>query len=144
MTTMVSKDDIEDALFRAGARAAELPKLLKVIDAYAINLGRQMTPVDWHPEPYKYLRPGETDVEAGKRRCRRCGKVKDLNVRNFAPSARDPQRRRLSCVDCSPNRRLVQLFSCRGCSERLPVEKFPAAKLKNPRASYKCLVCEPK
>jgi hypothetical protein len=146
MTSMVTRDELEDELYKLVGqhRAAQLPRLMRIIDSYAISVSRKMGPIDWHPDPYKYLKPGETSAEGDKRRCRQCGKVKDLTIDNFAPAARDPYNRRQSCTDCSPNGRRHTEFFCRGCGERHTIDKFPPAKKKNPRLQIHCLFCEPK
>jgi hypothetical protein len=146
MTSMVTRDEVEDELYKlVGAqKAPHLRRLMKVIDAYAITVSHKLGPVgEYEPEPY--LRPGETSADGMRRRCRTCGKVKALTVKNFAPNDKDKRyKRRYSCTDCSPNTRLKHLFYCRDCKERLPIDRFPAVKWKNPRLQVKCLVCEPK
>jgi hypothetical protein len=146
MTTMVTRDEVEDELYKLVGmqKAPHLRRLMKVIDAYAITVSHKLGPVEWQPDPLKYLKPGETNDDGTKRRCRQCGKVKELNVNNFAPAHRDPWNRRQSCTECSPNQRRHTEFFCRGCQGRYTIDKFPTAKKRNPRLQLKCLVCEPK
>jgi hypothetical protein len=148
MTTMVTRDDVEDELYKLVGiqKAPHLRRVMKVIDAYAITMSHKLGPVEWQqPDVLKYLKPGETSSDGTKRRCRLCGTVKALTVKNFAPNAKDKRyKRRYSCTECSPNSRLKSLFFCRDCEERLPIDRFPAAKKRNPRLQLKCLVCEPK
>lgn len=149
MTSMVTRDEVEDELYKliGMQKAPQLKRLMRVIDSYAITVSHKLEPLEtWQqPDPLRYLKPGETSEDGTQRRCRTCGKVKPLTVKNFAPNAKDRRwKRRYSCTACSPNTRLRHLFYCRDCKERLPIDKFPAIKKRNPRLSVKCLVCEPK
>jgi hypothetical protein len=144
MTSLVSKDDIENELYKLAGphKAALIPRVMQVIDKYAISMSRKMgdLSVGWHPDA-RYLRPGETDEQAGKRRCLGCGKIRDL-TREFARDHRMPNGRRRRCLECSPDNHLVRDYWCPGCKGRLPIHKFGVKKKKNPQRVYLCLVCE--
>jgi hypothetical protein len=143
---MVTRDEVEDELYKLVGmqKAPQLRRVMKVIDSYAITVSHKLGPVEGF-QLESYLKPGETSLDGLRRRCRLCGKVKALTVKNFAPNAKDKRyKRRYSCTECSPNGRLRSLFYCRDCGERLPIDRFPAAKKRNPRLQLKCLVCEPK
>jgi hypothetical protein len=144
MTSLVSKDDIENELYKlAGPRKATLiPRVMAVIDRYAITMSRRMgdLSVDWNPDG-RSLRPGETDEVTGKRRCLGCGRVRDL-TKDFACDHRMPNGRRRRCLECSPNNNLVRDYWCPGCKARLPIGKFGVKKRKNPQRVYLCLVCD--
>src|SRR5208282_5204263 len=118
MTSLVSRDDVENELFKLAGpyKAALLPRVMAVIDKYAITMSRKMGDLstDWHPDTHRALRPGETDEATGKRRCLGCGKVKDL-TRDFARDHRAPDGRRRRCSECSPNNQLVRDYYCPGC-----------------------------
>jgi hypothetical protein len=146
MTSMVSRDDLENELYKIAGphRAAQLPRLMQIIDKYAITVSRKMgdLSVDWAPDQYRYLKPGDTDEETGKRRCAGCGKVKTL--KEYATDRRYPNGRRRRCLECSPDKKLVREYWCPGCKERLSLDKFGVKKKRNPSRVFKCLVCEQK
>lgn len=143
MTSLVSRDDVENELFKLAGphKAALLPRVMAVIDKYAITMSRKLgdLSVDWTPDG-KYLRPGDTDEAAGKRRCLGCGKIRDLT--DFARDHRMPNGRRRRCLECSPDNNLVRDYWCPGCKSRLPIGKFGQKKRKHPKRGYLCLICD--
>lgn len=149
MTSMASRADVEAAIWRICGRAKwqEVERLLALIDGYAVTMAHKIQPtIEWHPDPWKDLRPGQT--QDGMRRCMECGKVKKLE--SFARDQRCPLGRRMRCKECRPPRRhnthgyaKVSDYMCVGCSKRLPIEEFPEGKKRNPSGTYKCFTCRP-
>lgn len=148
MTSVVSKEDLADELYKLGGphRQKEISRLLVMIDRYSINLARTLPRGE--DDAALRLKPGDTDVSAGTRRCAGCGKVKDLE-RGFAKYVRDPYGRNKRCIDCRPpanwtsDRRQPHLYLCRACGQRKPLDEFPPKKREHPSVLYHCLACIP-
>lgn len=105
MTSLVAREEIADELFRAGVRSPLIPRLMQVIDRYAITMAHHIQPTtDWRPDTYGYLGPGATDITARVRRCLQCGKIRKLDT-EFVKDSRVENGRRLRCITCSPPRR---------------------------------------
>lgn len=154
MTSVVSKEDLADELYRLGGphKAAQINRLLRMIDHYCINVARTLpraadvTPVTPVVDQWSHLKPGDTDIAAQMRRCAECGEVKNLE-RAFAKARKAPQGRNRRCTDCRPPANLisgrVRLYLCRACGERKPMGEFPEKKREHPSVLYHCLACIP-
>jgi len=70
MTSMVSWDDVEAELWKAGIKNVQvLDRLRATITRFAYDLGRQMYEVEETPDPYgEGMSPGEWDPDS-KRAC---------------------------------------------------------------------------
>lgn len=150
MTSVVSRDDVEAELWRAGVKSwPEIARLLKVIDVYSISRGRdfqpgfgQIEPV----EPWGHLGPGGWDKESRVTRCEVCHLVKSWRG-NFRRNQDHPSRWHSTCKLCektvviSPSIPEGKLYLCRGCDTKKEIGLFPLAKRQNPSRNYWCLRC---
>jgi hypothetical protein len=149
LTTMVSRDDLEDQLRILIPNKSQLPRLMKLIDAYVVTMAHKLEPTNWHPDKWAYLKPGDTDsrAEGGVRRCIECAKVKKLH-KHFTWDRRYPHNRLLRCTACLPPKPSKHGertgYKCKKCKRvDLPVTAFPKAKALNPHLTFYCLDCKP-
>ena len=168
MTSQISRDDIEESLWRfaqqAGAAGGRIPpwmieKQLRIIDGYAISMSRQkQAPILAAPvtrifdDPYAYILPGKYDPDLNLARCPQCERVKRLDPDNFVKDSKNPCGYRMKCKLCrvkpkdgtegipKPNKK----YKCRNCTQMRDVGDFPEAKRKNPLLSMSCNYCTKK
>lgn len=151
MTSTVTRDDVEGELWKLAGRrpSGDIRKFMRLVDLYAVTVGRKLggTDEDWTIDKWAHLKPGETDSNAGMRRCAACGKVRNL-YGAFEKEARAPYGRRLRCTSCrepkwrSRNRGRPDRYFCRKCKGYKPISAFPAEKRKTPKLLFHCLECQ--
>lgn len=155
MTSMISRSDLEDQLYKfTGGRKsyAEIRVFMKAIDNYAVSVSRRLgagQDEEWSFDKWAHLKPGETDGNAGMRRCASCGKVRNL-YGAFEKEARAPYGRRLRCTDCrqprwrrdNTGKPRPDRYWCRRCRTYKPISAFPEEKRKDARKLYHCLDCQ--
>lgn len=145
---MVSKENIEDELYRLLPKNPHhLRRLMQMIDCYAYTVSqRQQEQIFYAPTKWDHLRPGDTDINSGMRRCKECGKVKNLHGA-FAKRATCPYGRMLRCIDCRPpgwwggGKKRPDRYLCRMCRLHKPLSAFPDGKRRNPTFNYRCKDC---
>lgn len=153
MTSAVSRDDVEDQLWRhvrPGTSPAVIRSLLKTIDQYAIFAARKYTvdddlpPVVITPDPYEHILPGQFDMELGMGRCLRCEIPKSIH--EFTKNSASKTGRRPECRLCRkqggwreirPRKR-----QCVVCGKRKEVSNFLGSKCLDCVDQMKtCLCC---
>src|SRR5690348_10087371 len=155
MTSLVSWDDIEDELVRAGVRNPQARRRLRdLVHTYAVSVSRQFSgPADLPPvpqDPYSRLAPGRADLAA---RMARCADPQCLRVKPFREFTRDgsrPSGLSVLCKACTRRRarlaavpRLgpVKKYLCRACGEHKELGFFPEEKRSWPSLSANCAEC---
>lgn len=154
MTSAISRDDVLDVLYQlAPGRRQQIQRAMLIIDRYASGYSEKMRPnialMGQSRQDYSHLLPGETDVERGMRRCRKCKKVRNLTA-YFQREARSPYGHRLTCVICNRPQRWsgdgpvrADRYWCKSCKQRKPMSHFPERKQKQPSLQVHCLECTP-
>lgn len=145
MTSMVTRDDIQDELYKLVGvqKAYEVGRFMKLVNTYAYALAHKMNEQYEAQDKWRHLKPGQTDLEAGMRRCAACGQVRDLR-KSFTRDNRSPHGRKLRCKTCVPppkDNKYPDKYLCRMCGERKILKKFPQEKRANPKVRYNCLDC---
>ena len=158
MTSLVSREDIEDALVRAGVRNPQVRgRLMDLVHTYAVSMSRKFAgPSDLPPpppDPYSRLLPGQADVAA---RVIRCADPHCLRVKPFREYTQDsscPAGRKTTCKTCVRRRdrlaavpRLgpVKKYLCRACGEHKELGFFPEEKRRWPSSASSCTECKEK
>jgi hypothetical protein len=151
MTSQVSRADVLDALYLLGgkSKAHEVRKTMLAIDQYAATVADRMRQNEQLAEDsYTYLKPGDTDINKGMRRCASCGKVRNLSG-FFAKDSKCEYGRKLRCVVCRPpagwdevGRTRQDRYLCQKCETRKPLSHFPEAKQARPKLTMWCLACK--
>lgn len=147
MTSMMTREDVEDLLYQAGVRSPfARTKVMRGVDLYAACLASKMIPLE-DEDPYGYLEPGQADVPQQVIRCRSC--LKPKKFRHF-PADRSLLGRDTVCRQCQPPRPVTPLpagpgrrYLCRACGTQRLLTEFPEGKAIHPERGYKCLHCAP-
>lgn len=148
---MVSKEDIIDELYKLAGhhKASEIRKFIPLLDKYVVTvIHKRQASSGWGADTsvsvdrWAHLKPGQTDVDAGMRRCLGCGQVKHF-TRSFIKDSRSPHGRALRCTACRPPKghRPPDLYLCRCCNVRKPLTEFPQAKQDNTVLRLNCTDC---
>jgi len=155
MTSLVSREDIEDELVRAGVSSPHVRRrLMNLVHMYAVAVSRQFSgPADLPAvpqDPYSRLLPGHADLAA---RVARCADPQCLRVKPFREYTRDdscPSGRRAVCKTCtrrharlaaSPRLGPVRKYLCRACGDRKELDFFPEEKRRWPSLAASCNEC---
>ena len=142
MTSVVTRQDIEDALVSAGVRIPHARnQVMRVIDFYVA--GKIHGEIPDIPDPHAALLPGESDHDAKVMRCVACSLVR--NVALFPVDKRVEGGRRTTCKDCEDGGKSIpgDLFlTCHGpCGQRKHASNFYRARRRGRRFGYKCKDC---
>jgi len=145
MTSMVSWDDVEAELWKAGIKNVQvLDRLRATITRFAYDLGRQMYEVEETPDPYgEGMSPGEWDPDSKRACCSQCGDVKSFS--QFGLDMHHPSGHKLTCRRCAgipPEVDLTAKYHCRSCGQRKELMQFPKAKIISPARNINCLECQ--
>lgn len=147
MTSIVSRDDVEAELWRAGIRDwVQVSRIMKIVDTYALTHARDYKrPEDLPAEPWAHLAPGNWDAEARLTRCLGCSAVKSWDG-NFTKDVGHITRHRIICKVCEGKAVVSdkpgKLYLCRKCEKRKELAEFPAKKRLNPSVGCFCSSCE--
>lgn len=151
MTSMITRDEVEEALHKAGVRPySVVVKIMRIIDAYSLAVTRKHTGNLMYTgnlpyEPFYYLQRGEWDKNEEVTRCAACGKAKRWSP-YFHVDKSHPSGRKIICKVCrrkeTENVPAGEVrWKCPQCKEYKTAGGFPGEKQVNPRRSVLCVSC---
>jgi hypothetical protein len=153
LTSMVSRDEVLDALYRIGGpyKTREIQRAMLTVERYAYTVADRIVKndslIEIAPGNHHNLAPGEADPNANVRRCLRCGKIRKLS--KYYPRRKgSPCGRNTVCVICTrpsgwtSGRKTADQFLCQRCKQWKVITAFPERKQKDPRLTMKCSDCK--
>jgi hypothetical protein len=152
LTSQVSRQDVLDQLYTLGGpyKQREIQRAMLVVERYVSTVANRITQNTeilnqgtWHS-----LKPGDTDMKSGVRRCIGCGKVRNLS--KYFPRSKNASAhgRSKTCIVCArpsrwpANRETADQYQCKACGKWKILARFPEAKRVNPRISMRCTECQ--